>query len=416
MKILPLKGTCDYLPEEVALRDYLQSTILSVYRAAGYERISTPAIEDIENIDKSEGGNNLNLIFKILKRGEKFDAAFAAGDEKALCDMGLRYDLTLPLSRYYANNRQNLLTPAKCIQTDRVWRAERPQKGRLREFVQCDIDILGSSSPTCEVDLITTTARALHAVGMDNFTIHINDRSLLAGVLTALGIPAELRDSVCITLDKLDKIGLDGIRSELTEKGLDAGVIDGICTLFADGEVTLDRAAEYLTDKAPAERLKGIMDAVTAIAGDAAPLAFDLTLIRGQGYYTGPVFEVRSSEFRGAIAGGGRYDHLIGKFLGENVPAVGFSIGFERICAILRDRGFVSPTARRRVAFLYWPDQLVAAAKAAETMRADADVSLIEKSGKVGKLINRLEQYGFHAVAEVTNDGISVRELGTNGD
>ncbi len=412
MKILPLKGTNDYLPSEVALRDYLQSTILSVYRAAGYERISTPAIEDIENIDKSEGGDNLNLIFKILRRGEKFDAAFDAGDKKALCDMGLRYDLTLPLSRYYANNRQNLLTPAKCIQTDRVWRAERPQKGRLREFVQCDIDILGSSSPSCEVDLITTTARALHAVGMDSFTIHVNDRSLLAGVLSAIGVDADMRDTVCVTLDKLDKIGLDGIRNELSEKGLDERVIDGICTLFADGEVTLDRAAEYLTDKTPAERLRGIMDAVEAIAGDTAPLTFDLTLIRGQGYYTGPVFEVRSNEFRGAIAGGGRYDHLIGKFLGEEVPAVGFSIGFERICAILRDRGFTSPTARRRVALLFWQDQLVEASRAAEEMRKDADVSLIEKTGKVGKLINRLEQYGFNAVAEVTNDGISVRELG----
>ncbi len=412
MKILPLKGTCDYLPAEVALRDYLQATILSVYRAAGYERISTPAIEDIENIDKSEGGDNLNLIFKILKRGEKFDAAFAAGDEHALCDMGLRYDLTLPLSRYYANNRQNLLTPAKCIQTDRVWRAERPQKGRLREFVQCDIDILGSSSPSCEVDLITTTARALHAVGMEKFTIHINDRALLAGVLNGIGVPAELRDSVCITLDKLDKIGLEGIRRELAEKELAPAVIENISTLFADGTVTLDRAAEYLTDKTPAERLRGIMDAVTAIAGDTAPLAFDLTLIRGQGYYTGPVFEVRSEEFRGAIAGGGRYDHLIGKFLGEDVPAVGFSIGFERICAILRDRGFTPPTARRRIALLFWQDQQVEAARAADTLRTDADVSLIEKTGKVGKLINRLEQYGFNAVAEVTSDGISVRELG----
>ncbi len=412
MKILPLKGTCDYLPAEVALRDYLQSTILSVYRAAGYERISTPAIEDIENIDKSEGGDNLNLIFKILKRGEKLDAALATGDESALCDMGLRYDLTLPLSRYYANNRQNLLTPAKCIQTDRVWRAERPQKGRLREFVQCDIDILGSSSPSCEVDLITTTARALHAVGMEKFTIHINDRALLAGVLASLGVPDDLRDSVCITLDKLDKIGLDGIRGELTDKALAPEVIDRLCTLFADGTVTLDRAAECLEDKTPAERLRRIMDTVSAIAGEEAPLVFDLTLIRGQGYYTGPVFEVRSEEFRGAIAGGGRYDHLIGKFLGEEVPAVGFSIGFERICAILRDRGFTPPTARRRIALLFWQDQQIEAARAAEELRRDADVSLIEKSGKVGKLINRLEQYGFNAVAEVTNEGISVRELG----
>ena len=411
MKIMPLKGTCDYLPQEVALRDYLQNTILSVYRAAGYERISTPALEDIENIDKSEGGDNLNLIFKVLKRGDKFEEAYASGDPAALCDMGLRYDLTLPLSRYYANNRQHLLTPAKCIQTDRVWRAERPQKGRLREFVQCDIDILGSSSPTCEVDLITTTAKALAAVGMKDFAIHINDRALLTGVLAALEVPQDMTDTVCVTLDKLDKIGVDGIRRELEGKELAPHVIDRLCELMADGTVTLEKAEGYLTDKAPAQRLRYIMSSVAEISQNAFPLVFDMTLIRGQGYYTGPVFEVRSREFRGAIAGGGRYDHLIGKFLGEDVPAVGFSIGFERICAILRDRGFVPPTSRRRIAFLYYPDQLTQAAKAAEEMRADADVSLIEKTGKIGKLINRIQQYGFDAFAEITDQGVVIKEL-----
>lgn len=411
MKIQPLKGMCDYLPRQVALRDYLQATILEVYRAAGYERIGTPALEDAENIDKSEGGDNLNLIFKVLKRGEKLAAALAAGDEGALSDMGLRYDLTLPLSRYYACNRQNLFTPAKCIQTDRVWRAERPQKGRLREFMQCDIDILGSASPTCEVDLICTTAKALGRIGMDRIRIHINDRSLLVGVLSKLGVPADMRDSVCISLDKLDKIGLDGVLEELAGKGLAPAVSDGIAALWADGAVTLERAAALLDDPAPAERLRFIMDSVAAITDGSVPLVFDMTLIRGQGYYTGPVFEVRSEEFRGAIAGGGRYDHLIGKFLGEDVPAVGFSIGFERICAILTDRGFTPPTERRRIALLYYPDQLVEAARAAESMRGEADVSLIEKSGKVGKLIARCEAYGFHAIAEVTPDGITVKEL-----
>lgn len=411
MKIQPLKGMCDYLPRQVALRDYLQTTILGVYRSAGYERISTPALEDAENIDKSEGGDNLNLIFKVLKRGEKLAAALGSGDEKTLSDMGLRYDLTLPLSRYYACNRQNLFTPAKCIQTDRVWRAERPQKGRLREFVQCDIDILGSASPTCEVDLICTTAKALHKIGMDKFTIHINDRTLLTGVLRRIGVPDEMRDSVCISLDKLDKIGLDGVTAELNEKGLAPEVVGGIATLMADGTVSLEKATSYLDDPAAAERLRFIMDSVAAITDGTVPLVFDITLIRGQGYYTGPVFEVRSEEFRGAIAGGGRYDHLIGKFLGEEVPAVGFSIGFERICAILTDRGFTPPTTRRRIAMLYYPDQLVAAARAAEEMRGEADVSLIEKSGKVGKLIARCEAYGFDAIAEVTAEGVTVKEL-----
>jgi histidyl-tRNA synthetase len=411
MKILPLKGTCDYLPEEVALRDYLQNTILSVYRAAGYERISTPAIEDIENIDKSEGGDNLALIFKILKRGEKLEKALEGGDAHALCDMGLRYDLTLPLSRYYANNRLQLLTPAKCIQTDRVWRAERPQKGRLREFIQCDIDILGSSSPTCEVDLIVTTARALSAVGMKDFTVHINDRSLLLGVLSAMGVPAEMNDTVCVSLDKLDKVGVEGVRRELEAKELAPETIDKLCKLMADGTVSLEAASAHLADKSPAEGLAFIMDAVKALTDGKVAIVFDMTLIRGQGYYTGPVFEIRSTEFRGSIAGGGRYDGLIGKFIGEKVPAVGFSIGFERIYSILRDAGFTPPTARRRVAFLYHRDEYLTAARLADEMRGDADVSLIEKTGKVGKLINRIAQYGFDAFCELRDGEVVTKEL-----
>ena len=412
MKTLPLKGTCDYLPREVAIRDYLQNTILSVYRAAGYERISTPALEDIENIDKSEGGDNLNLIFKVLKRGDKLEKALASGDAHELCDMGLRYDLTLPLSRYFANNRQHLMLPAKCIQTDRVWRAERPQKGRLREFVQCDIDILGSSAPSCEVDLIVTTAKALRAIGLDRFTVRINDRGLLTGVLAVMGVPADRNDTVCVSLDKLDKIGLDGVRRELTEKELNPAVIDNLCTLMADGTVTLERAASLLSDPAPAERLKYIMDNVSALTDGEVTPVFDMTLIRGQGYYTGPVFEIHAAEFRGAIAGGGRYDRLIGKFIGENVPAVGFSIGFERIYGILREQGFVPPTAVRRIAFLFHADELATAAREAEIIRAGgADVSLIEKTGKVGKLINRLEQYGFDAFCELRDGAVVTREF-----
>ncbi|MGM9608947.1 MAG: ATP phosphoribosyltransferase regulatory subunit, partial [Eubacteriales bacterium] len=238
MKIQPVKGTCDYLPRQEELRDYLESVILRVYRSAGYERISTPALEDAENIDKSDGGDNLNLIFKVLKRGEKLDAAFDAGDKAGLSDMGLRYDLTLPLSRYFACHQDKLFLPAKCIQIGRVWRAERPQKGRNREFVQCDIDILGSSSTACEVDLICTTARALTEIGMDKFEIHISDRELLAGVLATVGVPEEMRNTVSVSLDKLDKIGLEGVNAELTEKGLDPAVIDRLSHLMGEGEVT----------------------------------------------------------------------------------------------------------------------------------------------------------------------------------
>ena len=223
MKINALKGMRDILPAEQRIRDYVQRKILETYRASGFERISTPILEDSENLDKSDGGDNLNLVFKVLKRGEKLDAALAekSGEPVSaaeLSDMGLRYDLTLPLSRFFAANRNSLQFPFKVIQTDRVYRAERPQKGRLREFVQCDIDILGDSSCNAEVELIDVTARAMLNIGFSDFTINVNDRRILRNMLQTMGFAQETLDSVCITFDKLDKIGASGIEAELREK------------------------------------------------------------------------------------------------------------------------------------------------------------------------------------------------------
>ena len=243
MKIQPLKGMRDLLPAEQTLRDYIQGQILEVYRAAGFERISTPILEDMENLDKSEGGENLNLIFKVLKRGDKLAAALDAGKYDQLADMGLRYDLTLPLSRYYAANRNVLPTPFKVIQTDRVFRAERPQKGRLREFVQCDIDILGDESPNAEVELIDVTARALLKIGFTDFTVNINDRRILRGMLQSMGFAPETLDSVCITFDKMDKVGAEGVRAELTEKQMPPAAVDALAAFLAEGAVTLDAVA-----------------------------------------------------------------------------------------------------------------------------------------------------------------------------
>ena len=245
MKINPLKGMKDYLPAEQRLRDYVQGRILETYRASGFERIATPLLEDMENLDKSEGGENLNLIFKVLKRGEKLDAALAAGSEKALSDMGLRYDLTLPLSRYYAANRDKLPTPFKVIQTDRVFRAERPQKGRLREFVQCDIDIVGDASPNAEIELIDVTARALLAIGFADFTVNLNDRRLLRGMLEGMGFAPETLDSVCITFDKLDKVGPDGVAAELAEKGCPAPAVAALRAFLGQGAADLSAAVSY---------------------------------------------------------------------------------------------------------------------------------------------------------------------------
>ena len=407
MKIATVKGTNDYLPKEAAMRDYLQSVILETYRASGFQRIMTPAIEDAENLDKSEGGENLNLIFKILKRGEKLDKALEEGKYNELSDMGLRYDLTLPLTRYYAANKDKLILPMKCIQIDKVYRAERPQKGRLREFVQCDIDILGTSSCYAEVELIDVTARALMAIGIGEFRIRVNDRRILKNVLSNLGFAAEELDSVCITFDKLDKVGVEGVKAELTEKGFAAESIEKLADMLANMPFTLESIRPYCTDEETLANLTAIMDTVKQIAGGKYEIVFDISLVRGQGYYTGTIFEAESTKFRGAIGGGGRYDNLIGKFLNESVPAVGFSICFERIFSILMESGMEIPDARKRIALLYDPQEFQSVYAKAEELRKEYDVALFERPKKTGKFLNRLEEQGYHGFLMAGKDEIS---------
>ncbi|MCI8520326.1 MAG: histidine--tRNA ligase [Clostridia bacterium] len=405
MKITTVKGTNDYLPSEARLRDYIQTQILNTYTDAGFERIMTPAVEDIENLDKSDGGDNLNLIFKILKRGDKLNKALASGGEKDLSDMGLRYDLTLPLSRYYANNRSELVLPAKCIQIDKVYRAERPQKGRLREFVQCDIDIIGSSSESCEIELIHTTAKALLALGIDDFTVIINDRRILNVLLMNAGFKEEQLPSVCITFDKLDKIGADGVKAELTDKGFDETAIERLVEIISK-PLTLDTVKELCGEHT--EKLDAVIQSTRELAQGRYGIEFDISLVRGQGYYTGIVFEIVSKNFRGSIAGGGRYDNLIGKFTGENIPAVGFSIGFERIFALLTESGYKIPDTKSRIALLYDKEDTVKAICEAEKLRAEYDVVIFEKPKKLSKFLDKIQSKGYYGFCFL---GEEVREL-----
>lgn len=403
MKITTVKGTNDYLPEEARLRDYLQTQILNTYTDAGFERIMTPAIEDIENLDKSDGGDNLNLIFKLLKRGDKLQKALQSGGE--LCDMGLRYDLTLPLSRYYANNREQLVLPAKCIQIDKVYRAERPQKGRLREFVQCDIDIIGSSSESCEIELIHTTAKALLALDIDDFTVKINDRRILNVLLMNAGFKEEHLPSVCITFDKLDKIGADGVREELTNKGFDETAIERLNEIISK-PLTLETVKELCGEHT--EKIETVIQSINELAQSKYSIEFDISLVRGQGYYTGIVFEIVSKNFRDSIAGGGRYDNLIGKFTGENIPAVGFSIGFERIFALLSEAGYKIPDTKRRIALLYDKEDTVKAIREAEKLRSEYDVVIYEKPKKLSKYLDKIQSKGYYGFCFL---GEEIREL-----
>ena len=400
MKVTSVKGTNDYLPNEVEIRDYLQNKILSVYTENGFEHIVTPILEDIENLDKSDGGENLNLIFKIMKRGDKLDKALAKGvtseNENELADMGLRYDLTLPLSRYFANNKDKLTLPMKCIQMDRVYRAERPQKGRLREFIQCDIDIIGSESADSEVELILTTTKALKAIGLKNFKVKLNDRRLLRAVLMQMGFAEDELDSVCITFDKMDKIGMDGVKAELTEKEFDSAAIEKFVEFLSKNDFSLESLKNMLEDKTPVESLEYIMNSVGELSDNSFDVVFDLSLVRGQGYYTGTVFEVESIDFKGAVAGGGRYDNLIGKFLNQSIPAVGFSIGFERIFSILMENGVDIQHRIKKIAVMYDEGSLVEAVKTADKLRSEGNIaSIYVRPKKMGKFLNKLEERNY---------------------
>ena len=405
MKINTVKGTNDYLPQEVVLRDYIQNKILEVYKSNGFTRIMTPAIEDIENLDKSDGGDNLNLIFKILKRGDKLAAALKTENPQELSDLGLRYDLTLPLSRYYANNRSALVSPFKCIQVDKVYRAERPQKGRLREFMQCDIDIIGSESIECEIELITVTAKALLNIGLQNFTIKINDRAILTDLLLGLGFLVNDISSVCITFDKLDKIGVNGVKKELEEKKFDDSSIAALIEVLSNLPLSLDYIKTKVKQVEKIEQLENIIHTVGLLSGNQYDIVFDLSLVRGQGYYTGTVFEIVSNAFKGAVAGGGRYDNLIGKFINDKVPAVGFSIGFERIFSILNENGFIQPDSKRKIAILY-SDNFIEAFQLRESMQEEYDAALYEKPKKLSKFLDVLQKEGYYGfiVSEQSTD------------
>ena len=406
MNIKPQKGMQEYLPEAAAQRDKLMSLILDTYTRCGFTRIYTPAVESAENLDKSDGGDNLNLIFRIMKRGDKLAAALEKTpvDEKELCDLGLRYDLTLPLSRYYANNRSALPNPFKCIQIDKVYRAERPQRGRLREFVQCDIDILGSDSICCEIELISVTAKALSKIGIGKFTVRVNDRRVLRNSLKTMGFPEDALDTVSVSFDKLDKIGASGVADELREKGMPEEAVVSLCRLLEKGSLTLDDMAEYCSEDAKdtLAQLREIIETADKLSPDY-DVKFDPSLVRGQGYYTGTVFEIASEKFGGTVAGGGRYDGLIGRFTGENIPAVGFSIGFERIFSIVSENNITLAGKRPKTAILYRQENILAAIAKSSELEESSDVTLVLAANpkKLDKLYSRIKNSGYDEIIKL---------------
>ncbi|MCF2555170.1 histidine--tRNA ligase [Faecalicatena contorta] len=357
LKKKPVTGMKDMMPKEMEIRDYLIQLIKDTYKTFGFQSMETPCVEHIENLCSKQGGDNEKLIFKIMKRGEKLKIA-EAKEENDLADGGLRYDLTVPLARYYANHANELPSPFKALQIGNVWRADRPQRGRFRQFVQCDIDILGEGSNLAEIELILATTAMLGKLNFKNFTVCINDRNILKSMAAYSGFKEEDYDEVFIILDKMDKIGADGVSSELQEMGYAKENVDTYLGLFdeiADDVSGIhflkEKLGDYLSDET-ADGMEMIMSSVDAAKECEFRLKFDPTLVRGQSYYTGTIFEVTMDDFGGSVAGGGRYDKMIGKFTGQDTPACGFSIGFERIVMLLLENGYEVPKKGAKKAYL----------------------------------------------------------------
>ena len=413
----PVNGMKDILPAEMEIRDYVTSVIKETYRSFGFTPIETPCMENIANLSNKQGGENEKLIFKVLKRGEKLNLENAK-EEADVVDFGMRYDLTVPLSRFYSNNANDLPTPFKALQIGSVWRADRPQRGRYRQFTQCDIDILGEPSNLAEIELITATTTTIGRLGFQNFEIRINERRILKAMAAYSGFAEEDYDSVFITLDKMDKIGVEGVAEELAKSGYPQESIDKYLNLFALLEEKKDVAegvsflaetlGEYL-DADVVTNMTEIAAAVNATKAAEFSLVFDPTLVRGMSYYTGTIFEISMPELGAACGGGGRYDKMIGKFTGNDVPACGFSIGFERIILLLMESGFKIPESPKKVAYLveknYPADKLVDVMQQAKEARAKGQTVLVVRMNKNKKFQkDQLTAQGYEDFVEFFNN------------
>lgn len=413
----PVNGMKDILPAEMEIRDYVTNVIKDTYRSFGFTPIETPCMENIANLSNKQGGENEKLIFKVLKRGEKLHLD-TAKEEADVVDFGMRYDLTVPLSRFYSNNANDLPSPFKALQIGSVWRADRPQRGRYRQFTQCDIDILGEPSNLAEIELITATTTTIGRLGFRNFEIRINERRILKAMAAYSGFAEEDYDNVFITLDKMDKIGVDGVAEELAKNGYEKESIDKYLGLFellthkkdvVEGVTFLAETLGEFLEEEVVTNMKEIATAVNATKSAEFTLVFDPTLVRGMSYYTGTIFEIAMPELGAACGGGGRYDKMIGKFTGKDVPACGFSIGFERIILLLMESGFQIPERARKVAYLvekkYPAEKLVHVMAQAKEARENGQQVLVVRMNKNKKFQKeQLEKEGYEEFVEFYNN------------
>ena len=373
----PIRGTNDYMPRDAKVRELIRGKILSNYQSNGYNLIQTPILESLDFLDNSDGGDNLKLIFRTIKRGDKLDLTKPNLTVSDIVEEGLRYDLTVPLARFYANNREKLPTPFKAIQIGYSFRAERPQRGRDRQFIQCDIDVFGDKSIMAELELMKTTIDTYNSIGFDSLTVKINDRRILNAIVLNAGFALEQVNTVCVSLDKIDKISLNGVMMELIEKGFDIAKINTLIDALNDVvENGIDATLKYGAPQEIVDNVNYLISSLKAMVKSGVKIVFDISVVRGQGYYTGTVFEYYTDGFSGAIGGGGRYDTMIGKITGQDVPAVGGSIGFEPVTMLIKERGLTFDM-KQNLALIYdQDDNIIDVFKVKTELTKEYNVSL----------------------------------------
>lgn len=408
----PVRGTYDYAPKQAELREVVRQKILNCYQKNGFSLIQTPILENLSLLNSSDGGDNLRLMFKTVKRGDKLDLSKPNLTENDITEEGLRYDLTVPLARFYANNREKLPNPFKAIQIDYSFRAERPQKGRDRQFIQCDIDEFGDDSVEAEIDVLSTGMSGYEALGFNDLTVKINSKEILNQITAHFGYSQEETASVCISLDKFDKIGVEGVKAELQEKFPDDRCIALVDAIEDVKDTNINSLSKYGVDKSCIERISTILSALNGLYSKSSfdyKFVYDISIVRGQGYYTGVVYEVYCPDFRGAIGAGGRYDKMIEKLIGTPVPAVGFSIGFAPVCMLLEEKG-VDLTDNNKLALIYNEGEFDKAFKAKQNLVKDYKVSLYKKPKNLKALLEKLKFVGFNLFA-FCDDNINIKNI-----
>lgn len=394
--LTPVRGTNDYLPKEMAIREKVREEILKTYKRYGFMQISAPILEDIDNLLGSDGGDNTKLIFKVLKRGEKLDLTAQNLTEKDIVDIGLRYDLTVPMVRLFCNNQNSLPTPFKTIQIDYSFRADRPQRGRSRQFIQCDIDILGDPTINAEIDVINTTAKTFLNLGFKNFVCKLNDRRILSDIISNSGFNATDECDICIVLDKLDKINIEGVKAELIERGYNPNMVEVLMQRIAQiQQGGIDRLLALGVRENVIQSVKDILSATNALSGGNYSVQFDISIVRGQGYYTGAVYEFYMNGFSGACGGGGRYDNMVEKMTGKSLPAVGFGLGFEPTCMLINEFGLLK-AEDKLIACIYYPeDDFTKVLSFVEELNKSDNVSAIPAKKNLGFQLQTLKANGF---------------------